>query len=150
MAPSRRRSRRAIRQCLGVSATGKVANGENDVPDSGGGGVEVIVTMLAALTRVTLRSGSVALVDGNPGSAGRLLRMCLPSRWPKGRGAQTGLADCDASLGEWSGPVTSLDHDELLFWSICSSRAKLALEAKLKRQTVLVDRERPRLTRARF
>lgn len=111
---------------------------------------EVIVTMLAALTRVTLRSGSVALVDGNPGSAGRLLRMCLPSRWPKGRGAQTGLADCDASLGEWSGPVTSLDHDELLFWSICSSRAKLALEAKLKRQTVLVDRERPRLTRARF
>lgn len=117
----------------------------------GGGGVfEVIVTMLAALTRVTLRSGSVALVDGNPGSAGRLLRMCLPSRWPKGRGVQTGLADCDASLGEWSGPVTSLDRDELLFWSICSSRAKLALEAKLKRQTVLVDRERPRLTRARF
>lgn len=134
-----------------MSATGKVANGENDVPDSGGWEVfEVIVTMLAALTRVTLRSGSVALVDGNPGSAGRLLRMCLPSRWPKGRGAQTGLADCDASLGEWSGPVTSLDRDELLFWSICSSRAKLALEAKLKRQTVLVDRERPRLTRARF
>lgn len=108
------------------------------------------MTMLAALTRVTLRSGSVALVDGNPGSAGRLLRMCLTSRWPKGRGVQTGLADCDASLGEWSGPATSLDRDELLFWSICSSRAKLALEAKLKRQTVLVDRERPRLTRARF
>ena len=130
---------------------------------------EVIVTMLAALT---LRSGSVACVDGNPGSAacipgcdarsrwevgdkrfqdsGRLLRMCLPSRWPKGRGAQTGLANCDASSGVWSGPVTSLDRDELLFRSICSSRSKLALEAKLKRQTVLVDRERPRLTRARF
>lgn len=134
-----------------MSATGKVANGESDVPDSGEWELfEVIVTMLAALTRVTLRSGSVALVDGNPGSAGRLRRMCLPNRWPKGRGAQTGLADCDASLGEWSGPVTSFDRDELLFWSICSSRAKLALEAKLKRQTVLGHRERPRLTRARF